>query len=753
VALPLSAFSLQNNSDRFSSTKDIHDTIRIQEILNHGINIQSQSMDSALYYYRWVVDLADKIAAEPSVTNKVSDALALQKAVSLCNIGRIHSDQGHFDLAIDHCLKSLQIFEKYASSPDLGKALAGKKGMSDCYNNYGVVHRNQGSYDKALEYYYMSFKIAEEIGNSPDPLIAKEGKNKMSRSYNNIGFSYSVQKNYAKAVEYFLKSIKIDEEIGDKRGLSSGFNNMGLVYKEIGKYDQALEYFHRSLKLKKEFNDKKGITLVYERIASLHIALADSTKGISPDAKAQHLEKALEFGHKAFDLAKEIGSLPSQNIASKTLMTAYKKLGDSDNALEFAEIFMATKDSMYSDEKTKTLAEMQAKYEDEKKMQEIEKQRLTIEKQEIDFLHQRTQRNFFVAGSFLLVLLVLVVFRGYRQKNNSNIIISEKNTMLEQAYEEIKTTLEALASKNEKLLEQHNEIEKQRNNLAELNAELQSINEEILAQKEELERTQKQLIQSEKMASIGVLTAGIAHEINNPINFVYAGVNSVIRDFSDLEQVLQIILNIENSTLDPKEAINEIIEKKKESDFAEAYKAIEQTMHDILLGAERTAEIVQGLRNFSRSEKDDFDLANINKVIEGVLLLLKNKYKNHIKIVKNLDPDLPNIVCKYGKMNQVIMNLVSNAIDAIKEDGVIEISTQISGPFCYISVKDNGGGISEEVLPNIFDPFFTTKDVGKGTGLGLSISYAIIEEHNGKIEVKSKQGEGTEFTIILPVKQ
>jgi signal transduction histidine kinase len=282
---------------------------------------------------------------------------------------------------------------------------------------------------------------------------------------------------------------------------------------------------------------------------------------------------------------------------------------------------------------------------------------------------------------------------------------------------------------------------------------IQKQNDEILAQREDLEKAQKQLLQSEKMASIGVLTAGIAHEINNPINFVYAGVNSIMRDFLDVDQVLQLIRDVEESNLTPAEIVEQIKAKKKEYDFEEAYKAIGITINDILLGAQRTAEIVQGLRNFSRSEKEEFSFTNLNKIVLGVLVLLRNKYKHHIEIINDLDPNLPDIECKMGKMNQVLMNLVSNAIDAINEKGVINISTRLAGDRCIISVKDNGMGMSQDVMSKIFDPFFTTKEVGQGTGLGLSISYGIIEEHNGTIEVISEVGKGTEFIINIPIKQ
>lgn len=282
---------------------------------------------------------------------------------------------------------------------------------------------------------------------------------------------------------------------------------------------------------------------------------------------------------------------------------------------------------------------------------------------------------------------------------------------------------------------------------------IQIQNQEIKAKNEDLKKVQKKLILSEKMASIGVLTAGIAHEINNPINFIYAGVNSIMRDFMDIEEVLKLLKDIENSSQEPSELISLIIEKKEEISFDDAYSAISQTMNDILYGAQRTAEIVQGLQNFSRSEKENFGFANINKIVEGALVLLRNNYKNRIEIIKDLDPSIPDVECKMGKINQVLINLVSNAIDAIEEKGEIFIKTSCNKHTCTISIKDDGAGISEEILPKIFDPFYTTKEVGHGTGLGLSISYGIIEEHNGKIEVQSQLGKGTEFIITLPIKQ
>jgi len=255
------------------------------------------------------------------------------------------------------------------------------------------------------------------------------------------------------------------------------------------------------------------------------------------------------------------------------------------------------------------------------------------------------------------------------------------------------------------------------------------------------------------MASIGLLAAGIAHELNNPINFVYGGVNSITRDLMDIDPILRVIKEIEDMPNNPSKVVKKIITLKKEYEFFEAYNAIIQTINDIKLGAERTAEIVEGLRNFSRTESEEWNDSNLHKMLDGTLILLKNKYKNHVEIVKNYDVNLPLIECKTGKINQVIMNILVNAIDAIEKKGKIYITTCKKENNCIFTIKDTGKGMEENTLSHIFDPFYTTKKIGKGVGLGLSITYGIIEEHGGTIEVNSKMGIGTEFVITIPIKQ
>lgn len=279
--------------------------------------------------------------------------------------------------------------------------------------------------------------------------------------------------------------------------------------------------------------------------------------------------------------------------------------------------------------------------------------------------------------------------------------------------------------------------------------------EEVIKQKEELEATlenlkitQAQLVQAEKMASLGILTAGVAHEINNPINFVSANVEPLQQDIQDM---LQIVSGYETViaryTLTDK--FKEVEDLKKELDYGLLIGEINQLLRGIKEGATRTSDIVKGLRNFSRLDENEMKPVNVNDGIESTLLVLSNQLKNKVKVTKDLGK-VDEILGFPGKLNQVFMNVINNAFQAIPGNGEIKIKTFMAAGNVVISIEDNGIGMTEEVKNRVFEPFFTTKKVGAGTGLGLSISYGIIKDHNGDIAVESKPGIGTTFIIALP---
>ncbi len=288
-------------------------------------------------------------------------------------------------------------------------------------------------------------------------------------------------------------------------------------------------------------------------------------------------------------------------------------------------------------------------------------------------------------------------------------------------------------------------------------AQINQQKEEILATLENLKETQAQLLDADKMASLGQLTAGIAHEINNPINFVFAGINSLKANINDVLEVLEAYSEITDENV--AQQLEEVNALKEDIEYDEVIEEMQELADSIKRGAERTAEIVKGLRTFSRLDEDDLKTADVHENLDATLSILRNQYKDRIEIIKDYG-NIPTIECYAGKLNQVYMNILANAMQAIEGNGNITIKTDnillsqnethIEG--VAIHITDTGKGMPDEVKKRIFEPFFTTKDVGKGTGLGLSIVHSIIEKHQGKIEVESTEGIGSTFKISLPLK-
>lgn len=288
---------------------------------------------------------------------------------------------------------------------------------------------------------------------------------------------------------------------------------------------------------------------------------------------------------------------------------------------------------------------------------------------------------------------------------------------------------------------------------------LQQSNEYLSKAITDLKQAQSQLVDAEKMASLGQLTAGIAHEINNPINFVVSNIKPLKRDISDILEVLNEYANIKPGD-SVEEKLKEIELLKENLDLDFTLNEIDELLKGIDEGAGRTIEIVKSLRTFSRLDENDLKKADINECIESTLLLLKNSINENIEIDKSFCCSSTIVECYPGKMNQLFMNILNNAIQAIEsktysenEKGLISISTEDALDHLVIKIKDNATGMDEVTKNRIFEPFYTTKDVGKGTGLGLSIVYKIVEKHHAEIDVNSQLGKGTEFIIKLPKKQ
>ena len=266
---------------------------------------------------------------------------------------------------------------------------------------------------------------------------------------------------------------------------------------------------------------------------------------------------------------------------------------------------------------------------------------------------------------------------------------------------------------------------------------------------QEIKETQAMMVHSEKMRSLGELVAGIAHEINNPVNFIHG--NIIILDNYVKDMLALIDLYIANESSISEDEMKKISKKKADMDLDFIRDDVKDLIKSCIEGTERTKNIVLDLKNFSRMEEMVLTQFNIPKEIDTTLNILNNKYKNRITVVKDYEPDVPKIEAFGGQLNQVFMNILDNAQYAIKGEGTVTISVKREGEKVVIKFSDTGEGIKKEDLRKVFEPFFTTKPVGQGTGLGMSITYRVIKNHNGEISVDSELGKGTTFTIKLPI--
>lgn len=342
-------------------------------------------------------------------------------------------------------------------------------------------------------------------------------------------------------------------------------------------------------------------------------------------------------------------------------------------------------------------------------------------------------------GSAIEVMLL-----SFALADRINILKKEKEASQEEA---LRVSLE-----NERIIREQNAYLEQK--VQERTIELQEANEELMVTLNHLKETQAQLVDAEKMASLGQLTAGIAHEINHPINFVSANIQPLRLDINDLLSIIDQYTDALSSD-DYEKNIKAVEEFKREIDFEYIRNEITELLGGIEDGAMRTSEIVKGLKTFSRLDESDLKPADLNEGLQSTLVLLRNSVPDNVDIETDLD-DLPPVECFPGKINQIFMNILSNALQAMKgvikdEKHTLFIKSTFDNTNVYFSIKDSGPGMSDDVKSRIYEPFFTTKDVGEGTGLGLSIVFKIIETHGGTIHVNTALGEGTEFVISLPI--
>lgn len=606
--------------------------------------------------------------------------------------------------------KSIDAFRLAGDS--LGVALACDK--------IGYAFREQGRMDQSLKYHLKGLQLREDFAGAPI---------KIAYSNASVGGVYFVLKDYDTALKYFDKAFEIRQAEGDTLGIGLSLKGIGRLHRLQKRYDEALDCLLRALDIFRRVKGMGHIIDTYEELGYLYRSI-----DLPDQAKASFL-KGLEVGKQFSSIGKmarlhlELGliykdenqvqlatenlqaslanSLKSQSLSNT--IRAYEELsliaeesGDYEQAHQLYKAYTSAKDSLYSKDYNQQLAEIKTAYETEQKEQEIENL-----KQETAW--RLRERRVFIAGVIILFLLTLALIGAFRQRN-----LAYGRTLAEQE----KT--QSLLQEKEQLLQ-------------------------------DLKSAQGHLVQSEKMASLGQLTAGIAHEINNPINFMASNVHALKLDFEDLKQLLAKVKALSKKSPNA-ELVDDIVTLNNQLDINYLEEEISQLIEGIERGASRTQNIVVGLRTFSRRSGAEFVPSDLHRGLDATLTILNNKISPNAKIIKDYG-SIPLVACQFDRINQVFMNILNNAIDAIGKTGTIKIKTWTEQQSVFVAIEDDGPGMSVETIERIFEPFFTTKEVGKGTGLGLSISYGIIQQHGGMITVESEPGEGARFTIQIPVEQ
>lgn len=611
---------------------------------------------------------------------------------------------------------------------ELAEKIKFPKGRVRNMNRVGSILRITSNYGKALELLFDALKLAESIND-------EEGK---AKTLNNIGILYLEQKDSKKAIEYFLMTKSIAEKINDQNLVQISMVNIGTNYALLNRLDSAQWYvqtaYQSALRQKSStvnvllislgnVHYRMGsypLSLKYYRLSLPYLKAVENNRLLSQTYfemaqvfKAMNrLDSCFYYAQKALDLGREVNNVKYVFEAS-SLLSALYETKDKGRSYDYFKLAAAAKDSMFNQEKVKQVQNLSFK-------EKLLRQELIATQKEFD-----SRRKMYVLFGIMGAIFVLMVmlYRNNRLKNKANALL--------------RTQKEAIQSQK-----------------AQLQTSLQTLKE-----------TQNQLIQKEKLAGLGELTAGIAHEIQNPLNFV--------NNFSDISaELVQELREIKKD----KKAKAKVAQAQDDELEAELLDDIEQNLQKIHFHGQRASGIVKNMLEHSRASTGERAVTDLNKLAEEYLRLsyhgLRAKDKGFAADYAFMaDETLPHIQVVPQDIGRVLLNLFNNAFYAVaskaaqaggKNEGImsvlsayqpmVTVSTKALNDWVEIRVKDNGTGIPAGVKEKIFQPFFTTKPTGEGTGLGLSLSYDIITKgHSGTIDVETEEGEGTAFVIRLPI--
>ncbi len=697
------------------SNFDTPDTVKVTSLLELGDQYEYTLPDSALFYYNKALIIAKKTGSKKL------------EAKCLNYIGIIYKGLSDYEKALDYYNQALTINKKIGDKESLSKNLI----------NIGNIYKSKGQYSKSLEYYQMALKLNEGVKN----------KSITANAYTNAGLVYKILENDSLAMDYFNNALKIYKTTGNKRNISIILINIGTIYYQEQKLLQALENFEKALKIQKEINYKRGIATSYINIGIINNELGYKSKAIEYYQKALTIQneigdkylvsgtlanlaslylqkndynKAIKYAKKSLAISKKIGSLRWEEVVYQYLSLAYQGLNDYKNALDYTDLWVAIKDSIYGIEKAKAVAEIQTKYESEKKEKQIIRQKAALEKSKLEIenekakkLKQETERNMFLVAFVLTIAVVIVLLRLYRIKKSANILLEEQKKEIEAVNEELNQTNEELRVTIETVENQKHKIEEYNNQLRQRNVEIQAINELLEKQKLDLEQAN-----ATKTKFFNI----IAHDLRSPFNALLG---------------LADILHESHATLDEEE-------REKMTGY-------------LVCSAKGAYDLVENLLKWASTQTGKVSFipkeCNLNELLSETLFNVKSAAKNkNINLFTEIPENLK-VFADKEMLKTIFRNLVSNAIKFTQKGGTITIKAIETEDEVQCSVEDTGVGMRKEVSEKIFGiTQISTAGTNneKGTGLGLILCKEFVEKHGGKIWVESEEGKGSKFIFTIP---
>ncbi|RKZ34755.1 hypothetical protein DRQ33_01465 [bacterium] len=671
------------------------DNRRKVEILNELSVVSAEdSPEKAIQYGERALKLARKIGDRKGEAN------------SLSNISKAYIKTGAYEKALEYQNKSLEIWEEVDNQSKIANSL----------HNIGVIYYFISNYPDALKYFKRAFFIRDKIGDTKG----------LSQTLNNLGIICRNTSKYEDALKYYGKSLEIKEKTDDARGIADTLTNISIIYKEINNFDKALQYQEEALSIFEDIGDKYGIALSLNNIGIIH------KRYDNPDT-------SLEYFRSALKIFEELKNKSGMVDALNNIATSYQKLNNPVKALEYYKKSLGISEEIANQRKIALLSinigNIYGELDDyESALKYIERGKELAQKIGLKTIIQSSYEMLTELYSAKQDFEKALEYHRLYTKIKDEILNEETSKQLT----EMQVRYETERKEREAEIYRLKNVE-----LAESNRKLTEANEKIERQKTELERTldelrrtQKQLVESEKMASLGSLVAGVAHEINTPVGIGITAASSLMEDIKNFTE----LYNRDEITT---------------SDFEEFVQSAYETAKLLLSNLQRTGNLIQSFKQISvdqfTEQRREFKLKSY---IDDIIVSLKPKFAGKdIELTIDCDEELT-LNSYPGAFAQIFTNLIINSIIhgfRDRDSGEISISVKSDGEKLSVSYSDNGVGISAENIPKIFDPFFTTnKQIG--TGLGLNIVYNIITQKlGGSIECKSQPKKETKFDIIIPL--